>query len=80
MADDLILFEVTQVFHHFSAGARCLYIPIIFISKCVFKYTFIFHAYIRYTKESEIAPGISCGSSIAARELSSERTPEVEAG
>lgn len=45
----------------------------------MFKYTVIFSACIRCTTISEIAPGITCVSSIAARELSSERRPEEKA-
>lgn len=58
----------------------CTFPPYWLISECVFKYMVIFHAWIRYTKWSEIAPGKTCVSSIAARELSSATTPEEEAG
>lgn len=50
------------------------------ICEYVFKYAVIFHACIRYTKWSKIAPEITSVSSLAVREFSSERTPEKEAG
>lgn len=50
------------------------------ICEYVFEYAVIFHACIRYTKWSKIAPEITSVSSLAVREFSSERTPEKEAG
>lgn len=49
------------------------------ICECAFEYTVIFHVCTRYTTLSKIAPGITCVSSIAARELSSESGPEEKA-